>query len=53
MHRRFSLCIGKHFFTVQMMEYWHRLPREAMETSLEIFKNCMDMVLSKASEWPC
>ncbi|KFW95368.1 hypothetical protein N336_04559, partial [Phalacrocorax carbo] len=45
-HRRFSLNIRKHFFTVRVTEHCHRLPREVVESpSLEIFKRNLDMVL--------
>lgn len=45
-HKMFHLNIRKHFFTVQMMQRWHRLSREAMVSPFqEIFKNHMDMVL--------
>ncbi|KAK4830246.1 LOW QUALITY PROTEIN: hypothetical protein QYF61_009313 [Mycteria americana] len=45
-HKRFCLNIRKHFFTVRATERWHRLPREVEESpSLEIFTNCLDMVL--------
>ena len=45
-HRRFCVNIRKHFFTVRVTEYWHRLPREVVESpSLEVFKSHLDMVL--------
>lgn len=45
-HRRFLLNIRKHFFPVRVMERWHRLPRELVESpSLEIVKSHLDMVL--------
>lgn len=31
-HRRFCLNIRKHFFLVQLSEYWHRLLKEAVES---------------------
>lgn len=44
-HRQFHLNIRK-LFSVTVIEYWHRLPREAVQfPSLVIFKNCPDMVL--------
>jgi len=45
-HRRFSLSIRKHIFTVRVIEHSYRLPREVVEPpSLEIFKSHLDMVL--------
>lgn len=45
-HMRFPLNITKCFFTVWVMEHWHRLPRESVESPfLEIFKSYMDVVL--------
>jgi len=45
-HRRFPLNIREHFFAVRVTEYWHRLPREVVESpSLEMFRSCLDMVL--------
>ena len=49
-HRGFPVNTRKHFFPVRVTEHWHRLPREAasmeMDASLEIFKSCLDMLLS-------
>lgn len=42
-HRRFPLNIRKHFFTVQVMEHWHVLPRKAMESPSEIVKICLNI----------
>lgn len=41
-HRRFPLNIRKHFCAVWVTEHWHR---EVVESSLEIFKRCLDTVL--------
>jgi len=39
---------GSTFFTVRVTEHWHRLLREAVESSsLEILKSCLGMVLVK------
>lgn len=34
-----------HFLTVKMIEHWHGLSREIDKSSLDIFNNCLDMVL--------
>ena len=45
-HRKFRLNMRKNFFTLSMMEPWHRLPREVVESpSLEIFKIHLDKIL--------
>jgi len=45
-HRKFHLIRRKNFFPLRVMEHWHRLPREAVDSSsLEIFENCLDKVL--------
>jgi len=37
----------KNFFTLRVMEHWNRLSRKIVESpSLEIFKPCLDKVLS-------
>jgi len=36
----------KPFFTIRVIEHWHRLPREVVETPpLKIFKDQLDVVL--------
>ncbi|KAK4822666.1 hypothetical protein QYF61_019033 [Mycteria americana] len=45
-HLEFPLNIRKHFFTVRVIEQWHRLPREVVKSpSLEIPKSRLDVVL--------
>jgi len=44
--RKFQLNTRKNFFPLRVMEPWHRVPREVVESpSLEIFKTCLDKVL--------
>jgi len=35
----------KNFFPLRVMEHWNRLPREAVDSSLEIFKTRLNEVL--------
>ena len=45
-HRKFCTNIQRNFFTVRVMEYRNRLPREVVESpSLKIFKTCLDAYL--------
>ncbi|KFP40715.1 hypothetical protein N324_11886, partial [Chlamydotis macqueenii] len=43
----FRLDIRKTFFTLTVVEHWHRLPREMVDApSLEMFKARLDEALS-------
>ena len=44
-HRRFHTNKWKNFFSVRMMELWHRLPREVVESPMEIFQTHLDSLL--------
>jgi len=35
----------KNFLTLRVMEHWNRLPREVVDSFLEIFKTRLDKVL--------
>jgi len=44
---RFRVDIRKKFFTMSVVKYWHRLPREVVEApSPEMFKGKLDGALS-------
>jgi len=44
---RFTLDIGKKFFTIRVVRHWHRLPRAAVAApSLEVFKARLDGALN-------
>jgi len=45
-HRKFQLNMRKNFFILRVTEHWKRLPREVVDSPLEIFKTHLDEVLS-------
>jgi len=40
--RKFCTNVHK-TFTVRVTEHWNRLPREVVDSPLEIFKTCLDL----------
>jgi len=47
-HRKFQLNMRRNFFSLRVMEHWHRLLTGVVESpSLEIFKTCVDKFLRR------
>jgi len=44
-HKKFHLNMRKNFLTLRVAENWNRLPREVVESPLEIYIICLDVVL--------
>ncbi|KAK4808572.1 hypothetical protein QYF61_009875 [Mycteria americana] len=50
-HTRLLLNIRKHFLTARVTKHRHRLPRHVVGSPcLEVFRRCLEMVLSKSVE---
>ena len=43
--RKFCTNMQKNFFTVRVTEHWNRLPREVVESPVEMFKTHLDSYL--------
>ena len=44
-YRKFCTNMRKNFFTVRVVEHWDRLPREVVESPMEMFKIHLDAYL--------
>ena len=44
-HRKLHTNMQKNFFVVRVAEHWNRLPREVVESPMEIFKIHLDTYL--------
>ena len=44
-HRKFHTKLQMNFITVRVTEHWNRLPREVVESPMEIFKTHLDAYL--------
>ena len=44
-HRKFRINVRKNFFMVRVTEHWNRLPREVVESPVEMFKTHLDSYL--------
>jgi len=44
-HRKFCTNMWRNFFTVRVMEHWRRLPRDVVESPMEIFNTYLDAYL--------
>ena len=44
-HGKFHMNMRENFFPLRVTEHWNRMPREVMESPLEISKTCLDAFL--------
>jgi len=44
-HRKFCSAMWKNFFKIRVMEHQNRLPKEVVESPMEIFKTHLDAYL--------
>ena len=52
-HKKFHTNVRKSFFTVKVTEHWTRLPREAVESPLEMLKTCLGASLCNMLQATC
>ena len=51
-HRKFHLNVRQSFFTLRVTEHWNKLPRDVVESPLEIFKIHLDAFVCNLLQEP-